>query len=551
MLKMGDKLLQRDQRTEIGLALSFMILTLVVYGQTVGFGFLHFDDNVYVTDNIQVRSGLTVDSLRWAFTTLEAGFWHPLTWISLMLDAQLYGSWAGGFHLTNVLLHGLATLILFITLSRVTGECWRSAFVAGVFALHPLHVESVAWVAERKDVLSGFFWMTVMASYAWYAARPGPGRYGLLLTFFVLGLMAKPMLVTLPFVLLLLDVWPLDRVLEGRDGTERGRFRRASLSMLILEKIPLLFLSTGFSILTYWSEHQAGALTAGASYPLEARVINALVSYAVYLEKMLWPAGLAAFYPHPGIWPGHSVFLSGLVLAGISGAVVLLARRRPYLGVGWLWYLGTLVPVIGIVQIGNIAMADRFTYLPLLGPAIMMAWGIPHLFERMGGGWSRRTAWVTGTAFLVVCAILSWQQVRYWNDTETLFLRALAVTGGNYKAHHGLGMALLEQGRFAEAEVHLRQSLGLRDDDRARNDLGVIQMSQGRFADAEEQFRKASVLNPSVARYWNNHGAALGLQGRTAEAVPLFRRALQIAPAYDEARRNLEQARDRQGPEGG
>jgi hypothetical protein len=550
-LKMGDKDLQGAQRTEIGLALFLVLLTLAVYGQAVGFSFVHFDDNVYVTDNAQVRSGLTGASFQWAFTTLEAGFWHPLTWISLMLDAELYGAKAGGFHVTNVLLHGMSTLILFLTLSRMTGELWRSAFVAGLFALHPLHVESVAWVAERKDVLSGLLWIMAMGSYAWYAARPGPCRYAMLLTLFVIGLMAKPMLVTLPFVFLLLDVWPLHRVPDGWEGMERGRFRRASWNRLILEKVPLLILSAGFSVLTYWAERQAGALTAGASYPLDARMVNALVSYATYLEKMLWPAGLAAFYAHPGVWPDSRVFLSGLVLAGISGAVLLLAKRRPYLGVGWLWYLGTLVPVIGIVQIGNIAMADRFTYLPLLGPAIMMAWGVPDLFIRMDGGWHRRTALIAGTVCLVGCAILSWQQVRYWKDTETLFLRALAVTVGNYKALQGLLMALLAQGRLAEAEAHLRQSLGLRDDDRARNDLGVVHMSQGRYADAEEQFRRASALNPAVARYWNNHGAALGLQGRAAEALPFFRQALQLSPAYEEARRNLEQAQDRQGPKGG
>jgi protein O-mannosyl-transferase len=540
----------KGRRTEAALALFLMIVTLAVYGQTVGFGFVHIDDNVYVTGNQFVRSGLTASSLKWALTDLEAGFWHPLTWFSLMLDAQFHGNWAGGFHLTNVLLHMMATLILFLTFSRMTGEAWRSAFVAGMFALHPLHVESVAWIAERKDVLSGFFWMSGMAAYAWYAAQPGPCRYGLLLSVFLLGLMAKPMLVTLPFALLLLDVWPLDRV--GRDpaGMNQGRFRRDSWSRLLLEKVPLVSLSVGFSVLTYWAEYQAGALSAGASHPLQARMANALVSYATYLEKMLWPAGLAVFYPHPGTWPGTRVLLSALLLAGISGAILVHARRRPFLGVGWLWYLGTLVPVIGIIQIGNIAMADRFTYLPLVGPAIMMAWGVPGLFARWAEVRIRRSVSMAGAAFLIVCAILSWQQVRYWEDTESLFRQALSVTDGNYKAHHGVGTALLEQGRIAEAEDHIRQSLELRNDDRARNDMGVIYLKQGRFVEAEEQFKKASTLKPAVARYWNNQGAALGLQGKTSESVPYFEQALRIDPSYTEARRNLEQALDRHTPNG-
>ena len=545
MIHGGGDCRQGNWRSETVLALLLIFLTLAVYGQAVGFGFLHFDDNVYVTDNAQVRSGLTGSSLRWAFSTLEAGFWHPLTWISLMMDAQLYGSWAGGFHLTNVLLHGWATLLLFFTLSRITGSPRRSAFVAGMFAIHPLHAESVAWIAERKDVLSGFLWMAVLACYAWYAVRPGPCRYGLLAILFTLGLMAKPMLVTLPFVLLLFDVWPLARV-EGRaDNRPKGRFQTDSWRWLMLEKIPLLVLSAAFSILTYWAEDQAGALAAGASYPLEARMANVIVSYTTYLEKMAWPADLAAFYPHPGAWPDRRVFVSGLVLAGISCAVLRFARQRPFLAVGWLWYLGTLVPVIGIVQIGNIAMADRYSYIPLVGPALMLAWNIPEGSERVGRERGRRWASMAGALVLIVLSILSWQQVRYWRDTETLFQRTLAVTKDNYKAHHGLGMALLQQGRLSEAEAHLRQSLGLRDDDRARNDLGIIHMGQGRFADAEEQFRRAATLNPAVAKYWSNRGVAAGLQGRTEEAIFLFRRALQMAPSDDEVRRNLEQTEGR------
>jgi protein O-mannosyl-transferase len=526
--------------TEIALAASLFLLVMLVFGQTAGFGFVHYDDNVYVTGNAHVRSGLTGPSVGWAFSTLEAGFWHPLTWLSLMLDASLYGSWAGGFHCTNVLLHGMSTLLLFFALSRMTAAPWRSAFVAGVFALHPLHVESVAWVAERKDVLSGFFWMAVLVVYTWYAGRPTPRRYGLLVAAFLLGLMAKPMIVTLPFVLLLLDAWPLRRHETFRAELEKGSLGRASWPMLILEKVPLLALAAGFSILAYLAESRAGALGSGDLYPLADRVANALVSYATYLQRLFWPAGLAPFYPHPGTWPAGRILASGILLAAISGAVLALTRRRPWLGVGWLWYLGTLVPVIGIVQIGNIAMADRFTYIPLVGPAIMMAWGVPDLFTRSGPG--RRAALLAGTFFLLVCAVLSWQQVRHWRDTEALFRHTLAVTERNDKAHHALGLALHERGLSAEGLRHLRASLDLRDDDRARNDLGVALMGAGRFAEAEGEFRRVVMHSPRVARYWNNLGAAVASQGRDAEAIPLFREAVRLQPEYPEAMRNLEQA---------
>jgi tetratricopeptide (TPR) repeat protein len=512
---------------------------LVVFGQTGGFAFLLHDDQVYVTANAHVREGLTGPSVRWAFTSLEEGFWHPLTWLSLMLDATLYGDWAGGFHWTNVLLHGLSTVLLFLVLGRMTGALWRSAFVAGVFALHPLHVESVAWVAERKDVLSGFFWMVSLGAYAWYAARPNPWRYGLLTAAFLLGLMAKPMIVTLPFVLLLLDVWPLRRTDVPLEEVGRGKYRRASWPWLILEKVPLLAVSAGFSILAYLAEARAGALAAGDLYPLPVRAANALVAYATYIQRLFWPAGLAPVYPHPGVWPAGKVLLSGLLLAGTSAAVLALARRRPWLGVGWLWYLGTLVPVIGIVQIGSIPMADRFTYIPLVGLAVMLAWGVPALLERLRGG--RGAALLAGCLFLAACSILSRQDVRYWRDTETLFRHTLEVTEGNFKAHHALGLALHGRGLSDLGIRHIRTSLALREDVRARNDLGVVFIGTGRFAEAEEEFRKAVRLSPGEARYWNNLGAAVASQGRLAEAVPLFREALRLQPGYREARRNLEE----------
>jgi hypothetical protein len=528
-------------QAEAWMAVLLFLLVLIVFGQTGGFDFVHYDDNVYVTGNGHVLGGLTGQSVIWALSTLDAGFWHPLTWMSLMLDATLFGVWAGGYHWTNVLLHGMSTVILFLALCRMTAAPWRSAFVAGVFALHPLHVESVAWVAERKDVLFGFFWMVALTTYGWYAVRPSLWRYTLLATAFLLGLMAKPMIVTLPFVLLLLDAWPLRRGGTSPEENFGGRFRRASWSRLIMEKVPLLVIAAGFSILAYLTEFREGALASGAHYPLADRVANALVSYTTYLQRLFWPAGLAPFYPHPGTWSAGRVFFSMIVLVLISGTVLALVRRRPWLGVGWLWYLGTLLPVIGIVQIGNIAMADRFTYIPLVGLAIMMAWGVPDLLICSCPD-LRRAAVLAGTLFLAVCAILSWQQVAYWKNTETLFRHTLAVTEKNYKAHHALGLSLYERGLSSEGICHLQTSLSLRDDVRARNDLGVALMGgEGRFAEAEEQFRRAVMNKPAEAKYWNNLGAAVASQGRLAEAIPLFREAIRLQPGYVEARRNLEQ----------
>jgi len=527
---------------------------LAVFAPLGQHDFIDFDDNVYVTDNRRVQSGLNAENLVWAFTTLDQGFWHPLTWFSLMLDHDLYGSRAGGFHWTNILFHAFSAALLFLALNRMTGALWRSLFVAALFAFHPLRVEPVAWIAERKDVIATFFWMLTLLAYAAYAGRPGKIRYGLVLFAFALGLMAKPMLVTLPFVLLLLDWWPLRRVRRGPTFAEAEAgggpvFAEAPVARLVAEKLPLLFLALIAASIAYAAEKSAGALSPLEAFPLAVRFENALVSYAAYLGKTIWPADLAVYYPHPGAWPLGRVVASGALLAALTLAFGYLMKRRPYGIVGWLWYLGVLVPVIGIVQIGFIAMADRYAYIPQIGLFIIAAWGVPDLLDKMPG---KRIILTVLALFTVSALVLvSRQQMETWRNTLTVFQRALRVTAENSKAHHGLGMAYSRQGRTDLALAHLTESLRIRKEDRVFNDLGAVLMGQRRFAEAERQFREASRLKPGVARYENNLGASIAAQGRLEEAVRCFRAALRIDPQYATAAKNLELAeKNRQASKG-
>ncbi len=543
------------------------LAVLAVFAPLGQYDFVDFDDNVYVTDNRHVRSGLSAENLVWAFTTLDAGFWHPLTWLSLMLDSDLYGLRAGGFHWTSILFHAFSAALLFLALNRMTGALWKSLFVAALFAFHPLRVEPVAWIAERKDVIATFFWMLTLLAYAAYAARPGKIRYSLVLFPFVLGLMAKPTLVTLPFVLLLLDWWPLRRVRGGASLAEEhaeaggggagafapdtdaagGTFAGASLPRLVAEKLPLLFLSILAASIVYAAEKNAGALSPLEAFPLAVRFENALVSYAAYLGKTFWPADLAVYYPHPGVWSFGRVLASGALLAAMTLVSGYFMKSRPYGIVGWLWYLGVLVPVIGMVQIGFIAMADRYAYVPQIGLFIIAAWGVPDLLDKLPG----KKVILTVLALFAVAALVlvSRQQMETWRDTATVFEQALRVTVDNSKAHHGLAMAYVRQGRADLALAHLEESLRIRKEDRVFNDLGTVLMGQRRFAEAELQFREADRLKPGIARYANNLGASLAAQGRLDEAVRYFREALRIDPQYATAAKNLELAeRNRRAP---
>ena len=428
-----------QKRLVLGLCLLLAIGIIAVYGQTVGFDFVDFDDQIHVVNNPMVPGGLTWNGIKWAFTTSHAGYWCPTTWISFMLDWEIFGGGAWGFHLTNVVLHIANTLLLFWVLRRYTKTLWASFFVAALFGLHPLHVESVAWVTERKDVLCTLFWMLTMMAYLRYVERRTAWRYVIILVCFALGLMAKPMVITLPFALFIMDFWPLRR-LWPEEGAGVPIFR------LIIEKIPLLILSAASSCVTFIAQKMGGSVANSSVSPLSYRVGNALVSYCDYILKTFWPVDLAVFYPHPaaGI-AGWKIAASAAVLLAIT-VVVLLLRRRRYLLAGWLWYLGTLVPVIGLVQVGRQAMADRYTYIPLAGLFIMLVW----LAGDITGKWRNRTylAGLAGSVILVALGVMTFRQVGYWRDTVSLFTHTAAVTTDNYLAYSDLGTRYAQNGDF-------------------------------------------------------------------------------------------------------
>ncbi|MGB2930536.1 MAG: tetratricopeptide repeat protein [Desulfobacterales bacterium] len=402
---------------------------------------------------------MTLESIKWSFTAIHASNWHPLTWLSHMLDCQIYGMNPGQHHMTNVLLHILNTLLLFLVFKRMTGKLWQSGFVAALFALHPLHVESVAWVAERKDLLSTFFWMLTLWSYTRYVERSEFNQYLLVVLFFILGLMAKPMLVTLPFVLLLLDYWPLRRFELGSRDKNNSQQRRFNFA-LICEKIPLFLLSAASSIGTYLVQKSSGAVNSLAAIPFHDRIANAMLSYISYIGKMIWPHNLAVLYPYRESMSLWKVAGAGLLLVLVLVFVFRMLRTKPYLAVGWLWYIGTLVPVIGIVQVGVQAMADRYTYVPLIGIFIIIAWGVPDLIPK---GRFRRIGLAAITmAILVICMITTRMQVRYWSNSTTLFEHALDVTDGNSVAHLNLGEALAEQGKINAAMKHYQEALRIK-----------------------------------------------------------------------------------------
>jgi len=537
-------------RRALWVSLALIAGCVAVYGAVWHHDFVYYDDPKYVTENPIVSAGLTSRGVAWALTTGTDANWFPLTWLSHMLDVQLYGMNAGGHHLTNVLLHIVSTLLLFGVLLWMTGAPGRSAFVAALFAVHPLHVESVAWVAERKDVLSTLFWMLTLWAYVWYVRQPRLGRYLLLLLLFALGLMTKPMLVTLPFVLLLLDVWPLKRVAMRRAGSDRSGFSASrdqrSLTQLVTEKLPLFGLAVLSSIVTFVVQRRGGAVGGLDAYPLTLRVGNALVAYVTYIGKMLWPTRLAAFYPYPRSLSGALVVGAIAVLIGVSAVVIRAAPRYPYLLVGWLWYLGTLVPVIGLVQVGNQAMADRYTYVPLIGLFIITAWGIPDLLAR----WRyRRIALPTAGALVIAaCAVVARGQVQHWRSTTALWTHALGVTDENDVAHNNLGLALARQGKAADAISHYTEALRIRPTyATARTNLGAALASQGKLDEAIANYTEVLRYKPEFAEAHTDLGAALADKGRIEEAIAQYTEAVRLKPDFAEAHANLGVALAGQG----
>jgi Tfp pilus assembly protein PilF len=517
---------RRDQRWRVAvLCLALAAITFAVFGQTAGFGFVNYDDNGYVYENPMVARGLTLKGAVWALTYGGIGHWHPLTWLSHMADCQAYGLWAGGHHLTNVALHAVAVVLLFLALREMTGNLWRSAFVAAVFAIHPLRAESVAWIAERKDVLSGVFFMLALWAYARYARRPSRGRYAAVALAYALGLLCKNTLVTLPFVLLLLDGWPLQRM--GRMAFFWG---------LVKEKIPLFLLSVGSCVATALVPEKLPDIE---RLPFLERIGNALVSYGVYLRQMVYPAGLAIPYLNPpnGL-PFWKVGMAFVLLAAISMVVLACWKKRPYLLVGWLWYLGMLVPTIGIVQISYYAHADRYTYLPGIGLVLAGTWWVGD----WSLGWKHRRA-VLGGLMAAVMGILmagAWIQTGYWKSSETLWTHTLACTTGNYVAHHNYGFDFFEKGRVDEAITHYQSALQINPGYvQACNNLGKALIQKGRADEAITQFQRALQINPGYMEAQVNLGNALLQKGKVDEAITQFQQALQINPGFAAAHNNL------------
>ena len=510
--------------------------TSLVFWQVRDFDFITFDDTAYVSENPHITTGLKIDNIIWAFTAGHVGNWHPLTGLSLMLDCQLFGANPGRIHLVNVFLHIINTLLLFAVLKKMTGSLWPSAFVAALFALHPMHVESVAWIAERKDVLSTFFFMLTLLAYCRYTQQQNKGRYFLVLLTFALGLMAKPMLVTLPFVLLLLDYWPLNRF--GSIKKKKTDVSQKSFGYLVLEKLPFFVLAAVSSVITFFVQRSSGAVADINNIPLQSRVANAFVSYAEYVGKMFWPANLAVFYPFPqaGL-PPRQIMLCVLLLAVISIFVIRLGRRQKYLPVGWFWFIGILVPVIGLVQVGDQALADRYTYIPYIGLFIMIAWGLPELLSKLAlstaNGWQHRK-FVLGVSMLIVLTILgicTFRQVGYWKNSTTLFLHAIDVTKNNYLAYSNLGDDLCRQGKVPLAIEHYTKSLQFQSNSSSvHNNLGFALAIQGKYAQAIAHFTQAIQLKPDLAKARKNLAKAFDAQGRFDQALDQLRQAIRIKP---------------------
>ncbi len=548
-----------DKRLLI-ISLLLTIAAALAFCQVTRSEFINYDDTLYVTDNTHIRDGLTVEGIGWALTTGQASNWHPLTWVSHMIDVQFFGMRPGWHHLINLLFHLASTVLLFLVLHRMTKALWQSAFVAALFALHPLHVESVAWVAERKDVLSTFFWMLTMWVYVSYTARPGLKRYLPLLLCFALGLMAKPMLVTLPFVLLLLDYWPLQR-LEPRKSPQEVREalpkdkkkgkgaplpvnapaqpanRWPLVRPLLIEKVPLFVLAGLSSIVTYLVQHHGGAVVTVEELLPAARLGNAFVSYVAYIAKMVWPTNLAVLYPYPGQWPLWEVAGAVAILFALTVLAIKVTKKCAYVTVGWLWYLGTLVPVIGIVQVGSQAMADRYTYIPLVGLFIIVAWAVPDMLKK----WShRKEAIIALSALCLLCLFLvTWRQVEYWQNSVTLYDHTLQVTNRNSIVYNNRGAAYSDLGNHTQAIADFDKAVDINPRYAiAFYNRGIAYDGLGNHTQAIADFDKAVDINPRYAIAFYNRGIAYNGLGNHTQAIADFGKAIAIDSRYAQAYSN-------------
>ena len=558
--------------------LFLIVFTFIAFGRIVGNDFINFDDEIYITKNQHVQEGINSQTIKWAFTSVVSSNWHPLTLLSHALDWQIFGANAFGHHLVGLLLHIAGAILLFLLLNKSTKAMWPSALVASLFALHPLRVESVAWAAERKDVLSMFLGLASIYAYTCYVESSKLSRYFISFMLFALSLMSKPMLVTLPFVLLLLDYWPLARLQKvsalpnakvtvnvSGSGKKKSKHRknesyaekkitasaskttdsRPLIGKVLWEKIPFLLLAAVSSIVTIWAQDKGGAIASLQKVQFTERLANALISYVAYLDKIFWPIDLAVFYPYEYSAPAWQVIVCTILLAAISAAAIFYIKKAAFLFVGWFWYLGTLVPVIGFIQVGRQSMADRYTYFPSIGIAIILVWGIYRLWpeEKM-----RKIIIIPVAIILATLTFLTWQQCGYWKNSVTLFSHVLYVTKNNYLAHTNLGVALVEEGKTQEAISHYRAALQIKpSDDNTHYNLANALKKQGSIDEAIVHYREAVKLNPYYSKAHNNLGVYLEAQGQSDEAIFHYRQALQIEPANSGFYFNLGMALVRKG----
>jgi len=547
-----------------------IVCSLIAFGRIVANDFINFDDNVYITENNHIKAGLNSETLKWAFSAVVSSNWHPLTLLSHALDWRLFGANASGHHLVSLLLHIGSAILLFLFLNKTTGSLWPSAFVAALFALHPLRVESVAWAAERKDVLSMFLGLAVLYTYALYVEKPKLSKYYLCLILFALSLLAKPTLVTLPFVLLLLDYWPLGRWQKAlqpqllpvsnesglvkkkvkqrkTDSTKEKKIsvplmnRAKIIRSLLWEKSPFIFLAIASSIVTIWVQKNGGAIAYLEELPFLDRMLNAIVSYVAYLIKIFWPVNLAVFYTYRQFLPSWQVFGAASILLGISIAVIYAIKKAPYLFVGWFWYLGTLVPVIGLIQVGKQSIADRYTYFPSIGIAIILTWSIVYLLPKVK---LRKIIIIPAAIILAALTFLTWQQCGYWKNSISLFNHVLQATKDNYLAHNNLGTALAAEGKKEEAIAHYRKAIEINPTFTiAHLNLGAALVAQGRI----EEALAAIKMNPNQEEAHFHLGVVLAAQGRNEEAIAHYLAAIKINPNYDDAYYNLANLLMKQG----
>ena len=522
-----------------------VVATLALYNPVNRHPFVNYDDDRYVTENPHVHNGLTADTVTWALTAMEQGNWHPLTWLSHALDWQLFHQNPTGHHFTSVLIHAANAVLLFLLLLYATGRVGPGFFVAAIFALHPINVESVAWIAERKNVLSTFFFFAALIAYCWYAKKPDWRRYLAFGGLFILGLMSKPMVITLPFVLLLLDYWPLGRI---QGSPANAEVPKSSLSRLLAEKLPLLALSAASAVITMQAQQAGGAMRSTSQFSLAVRLENAMVAYATYLWKMIWPVHLAPLYPHPGdSLAAWQVWISALLLLAVT-SVVLRFRSRRYLVTGWLWFLGILVPVIGLVQVGDQAMADRYAYIPLIGIFVMIAWATADLADSLKIGLGARL--IPAACVLLALSFATHRQLGYWSSSYDLWTHALAVTGKNFIAQDNLGGALLLLGKPDEAYPHFQAAAQINPKDpMSHSNLGAYLQEHGRLAEAVEQHNRTITLTSDaglLASTYANLGTAYRHLGEDEKARESYDQALRLNPNQSNAYLGLGQLLEKQ-----